>query len=91
MTEYTDALHAMQTAVEFNPDKGDQTPKQLRVGINALFSDAGGLATLLIEKGIFTREEYEVAVTEAMKREVDMHRKRLAENYGMDADKIELY
>lgn len=87
---YLAALHAMQSGVAFLNAAKDLEPKHLRVGVNAAMSDLGGLATLLIEKGIITRDEYEKALADAMEREADSYRQRLAEHYGMDPNKINL-
>lgn len=87
---YHAAAHAMQTGVEFFPDKKDQTPKHLRVGINAAMSDQSGLVMLLIEKGIITKEEYLKSIADAMEREVDAYRKKIAGEYGVDACKVNL-
>lgn len=72
-TRYMHHAHRMQTGVEFNKNKNDQTPKMLRVGINSAMSDQGGLATLLIQKGIITIDEYEKTVADAMQREADRY------------------
>ena len=72
----------MQTGVEFLQDKQDQTPKHLRVGINAVMSDLVGLAALLIEKGVITREEYVKAIADAMEREADSYRKEVQAETG---------
>ena len=78
---YQRAAHAMQTGVEFSKDKTSQEPKHLRVGINSAMSDMGGLVTLLIEKGVFTHDEYVAAIADAMEREVESYRKQLQEEY----------
>ena len=69
---YEDALHAMQSGVQFEMSQGatDTLPKHLRVGINSALVNDAAIATLLIEKGIFTLEEYQKAVADAMEREV---------------------
>lgn len=76
---YDAAAHAMQSGVAFEmeQDPGPTSPKHLRVGVNAAMSDAGGLATLLISKGIFTREEYIEAVADSMEREVARYEQHL--------------
>lgn len=58
--DYFDACHGMQTGVKHNLACGGKSgePKHLRVGINSAMSDAGALASLLIEKGLFTADEY---------------------------------
>lgn len=64
---YEQAAHGVQSAVSFdmvqhgvNPDLNQATRmlKHLRVGIDMRAADAGALATLLINKGVFTAEEY---------------------------------
>lgn len=82
---YHAAAHGMQTGVEFSKDKTDQEPKHLRVGINCAMSDQGGLVTLLIEKGVFTRDEYEKAVADAMERERDAMQQRINAEYPVGA------
>lgn len=89
-SRYQAAAHAMQSGVEFTKDKTGQEPKHLRVGINAAMSDMSGLATLLIEKGVITLEEYEKAVADAMEREVKSHREVIARERGVSIDKIKL-
>ena len=73
--EYERLAHAMQAAVAFkmHHDPSETTPKHLRVGVNAAMSDQGGLAKLLIDKGIITELEYVTAMRDAMRRELDMY------------------
>lgn len=77
---YNAAAHAMQTAVALKMERGigkETEPKHLRVGINSAMSNAGGLVTLLMDKGIITPEEYHTAMADAMEREVGMYREEL--------------
>ena len=77
---YTAAAHAMQTgvALEMGRDTNnwaDQevsgtSSKQLRTGINSSFVSQAACAELLIEKGIFTLQEYTIAQADAMEKEV---------------------
>jgi hypothetical protein len=68
---YEQAAHGIQSAIRFEmsrnglPEEGRDSIgtivnmlKHLRVGVDTRASDAGGLATLLIKKGVFTMEEY---------------------------------
>lgn len=71
-----DAQHAMQSGVLFvltNQDfdllAHESSPKHLRVGVNTAMSEVGALARLLMEKGVFTREEYFKALADAMEEE----------------------
>lgn len=48
--EYKRLLHAMQSGVAFLKDKGDQSPKHLRVGINsAMVNDAALVYSFLVK------------------------------------------
>lgn len=87
---YQAAAHAMQSgvALELSSGSTEATPKHLRVGINSAMSDVGALATLLIEKGVFTREEYVRSVADAMEREADSYRARARERLGAKVDLI---
>jgi|HubBroStandDraft_6_1064221.scaffolds.fasta_scaffold00184_15 hypothetical protein len=87
---YRAAAHAMQSGVKLkmtregvgDPDegyvpRGECSPKHLRVGINSAMSDHGALARLLIDKGVFTEEEYTEAIADGMEREVQFYRTEL--------------
>ena len=78
---YSAAAHAMQTAVavKMQHDTKETQPKHLRVGINSALVNAGGLVTLLMDKGIITREEYYSAMADAMERESEQYRQELIE------------
>lgn len=80
---YKEAAHGVQSAVRYRMET--QTtypidyrftgPKHLRVGLDLRASDAAGLARLLIDKGVFTEEEYveyvRLAANEELAREQD--------------------
>jgi len=57
---YEAAAHGVQTAIahEMNLKRSATDPKHLRVGIDMQKADLGGLAMLLVDKGVFTQEEY---------------------------------
>ena len=83
---YEAAAHRMQSAVAFDmtrslglerlaglsPELVNRALKDVRVGLNSAMSSQGGLAGLLIEKGLITAEEYTEAMCVAMEREADM-------------------
>lgn len=72
---YIAAAHAVQTGIAaamHRPDYHGTEPKHMRVGVDMSKSDAGGLAGLLISKGVFTRVEYIEAVTKAAETEQAM-------------------
>ena len=81
---YMAAAHGMQSgvAMKMNFDPADTTPKHLRTGVNASMSDLGGLAKLLIDKGLITEEEYFSAVADAMERERDTYQQEISEHFG---------
>ena len=72
-------LHAMQSgvAMKMNYDSSETTPKHLRVGVNSAMVETGALAKLLMEKGVFTEEEYYQALVEVMQNEVNLYREWL--------------
>jgi len=57
---YEEAAHGVQTAVAYDMANGRKAtePKHMRTGIDLSKSDMLGLVTLLIEKGVFTLDEY---------------------------------
>lgn len=52
--------HAMQSGIAMlmNYDRSSTSPKHLRVGVNSAMVEASALAHLLMEKGVFTMDEY---------------------------------
>lgn len=88
--EYKRLLHAMQSGVAFLKDKGDQSPKHLRVGINSATVNDAALVRVLIAKGIVTLEEYFEALVEEVKREVERYRQMIAREQGVDPSQINL-
>jgi hypothetical protein len=85
--EYFTLVHAMQSGVKMEMELGaskSAEPKHLRVGVNAAMSDHGGLVKLLMDKGLFTEEEYFTYMRDFMKREVEGYEKRLSAHLGHD-------
>lgn len=78
---YNRAAHAVQTAIAITMGPSTE-PKHLRVGIDLSKSDQGALATLLIEKGVFTLEEYVAAIADGVEREKEMREKELRVKLG---------
>lgn len=56
--QYEEALHGVQTSIGFGYYENSIKPKHLRVGIDMSKADMLGLVCLLIDKGIFTEDEY---------------------------------
>lgn len=82
--KYSRAAHRVQTAIGFNPDRPKDQYKDLRTGLDLSKADMAGLATLLIEKGIFTMEEYLEAVAESAVREADDKETALSVLHGIN-------
>lgn len=83
--KYLEALHAMQAGVarmqEIDPHS--TTAKHLRVGINAMRSDQGALVSLLVDKGVFTMDEYEARLLKFMEHEKRGYEDLLFERTGV--------
>lgn len=54
-------------------------PKHLRTGVNSSMVNNAAMVDLLIQKGIFTQEEFTDCLNKWMKREVEMYEKSLSE------------
>ncbi len=83
---YQRAAHAMQSgvAMDLNHDPSSGTSKHLRVGVNAAMADQGGLVTLLIEKGVFTKLEYLTAIANHMEAEAVKYEQILTARVGKE-------
>lgn len=83
---YIAAAHAMQSGVKFDQEYGssDGTSKHLRTGINSAMVNDAAIARLLIEKGLFTEEEYMKAVADEMEKEVARYERILSDKLGRD-------
>lgn len=77
--------HAIQSAIAFQIARGSSmaTPKYLRVGVDTAKAEAGGLADLLIAKGVFTADEYSKAMHAALESEVDRQTEAARKLSGM--------
>jgi hypothetical protein len=83
MKEYREALHAMQSGVAMQMEHtGEATPKHLRVGVNSAMCGQAALVKLLVEKGLFTMEEYHAAITAEMNLEVGRYEKAISDRTG---------
>lgn len=79
-----DAAHAMQSGVKFDLELGSDSasPKHLRVGVNSALVYEAAIAALLIEKGVFTQQEYAIACADQMEKEAARYAKLLSEKIG---------
>lgn len=58
---YEAAMHAVQSGIALELELGistNTTPKHLRLGVNSAMVEHSALASLLIEKGLFTKLDY---------------------------------
>lgn len=81
---YEDACHAVQSgiATRMGLNSRDTEPKHLRVGIDLSKVDQCALARLLIDKGLFTEEEYIEAIRIATIDEVQHLEASLFQHFG---------
>lgn len=77
MKRYLELAHAVQSALAFQEQAGSTkfTPKHLRVGIDITKADQGALVGLLIEKGVFTIEEFDAALIGGLEDELELQTK----------------
>lgn len=76
--KYRELLHAVQSGVAYlEPERYGGPPgtatneaKHMRVGINSAKVELAGVARLLIQKGVFTEDEYVDAIIAEMQEEV---------------------
>jgi hypothetical protein len=77
---YLAAAHAVQSGVkqlmELKHNYG--SPKHTRTGVDMQKAEQGGLAKLLIDKGVFTELEYFKAMADAMEREKEEFERELS-------------
>lgn len=89
VASYEPLAHRVQSGVAFrldaNPSSG--SAKHLRTGLDLSKAEFGGLAILLVRKGLITNEEYFAAILEGIEDEVDRMECALG---GMTGTKISL-
>lgn len=92
---YEAAMHGIQSAIRFEMsrrgipddvmDEMAHMLKHLRVGVDMRASDAGALAGLLIQKGVFTLEEYLEWIRLGANEELASYQDRIRKQYGVPA------
>jgi hypothetical protein len=79
-------LHAMQSGVAQKMNLGirdaSTEPKHLRVGINNALVEASAIVTVLVDKGVFTPDEYFTALNWLLREEVTRYEKELSDHFG---------
>jgi len=88
--EYERQAHRVQSGIAYLSDKTDQQPKHLRVGISLRAAEHGGLAELLISKGLITEVEYWDAMIKGVADEAERMRHQLAEQHGVPIESVNL-
>lgn len=80
---YMAAAHAVQSGIAMlmQRNKNLGHPKHLQVGVDTMKVEQGGLAKLLIDKGLFTWPEYFEAMADAMEDEVRRSEAELSQLY----------
>ena len=78
------ASHAIQTGVKFDLETGSESasPKHLRTGLNIAMVTDAAVVRLLIQKGIFTEQEYQESLTDELNKEVDRYQEALSKKMG---------
>ena len=86
--KYSKLMHAVQTGVAYkmNIDPTDTEPKHLRVGINSAMIQISAIVRILIDKGVFTEEEYYEKLIEIAEDEVQMYKDLLSAHFGTTID-----
>lgn len=81
---YNSLAHAVQSGVKAKASYTDEetTPVSLRVGVNMAMVDSAALASLLIEKGIISEEEYLSSLEEAARQEVSRYERELSAHHN---------
>lgn len=87
--KYEALVHAMQTGVAMDigtvgEKAAGADAKHLRVGINVALVEQGAIWSLLMEKGIITKQEMEDALIKAHESEVARFEKRLKGRMGAE-------
>lgn len=94
MARIEELLHAVQTGVKFErelehrdgvpEDTRSTGPKHLRVGVNSVMCQHGGLVALLVKNGTIKYKDYLDAEIVLLEREVAMYESRLKQRLGSD-------
>lgn len=84
---YTAALHAIQSGVAYDMKAGQDasgtSPRHLRVGVNSAMVQNAALVKLLIDKGVFSLDEFDKALADEMEEEKRRYEKKLEALAGM--------
>lgn len=81
---YLALAHAIQSGVAHSLQHGSKeaSPKHLRTGLNLAMVDIGALISLLVEKGVFTLDEFAEKQQELLEVEKGKYEKQLSAILG---------
>lgn len=86
LARYFNACHAMQSGVamemELRPGSAATSPKHLRVGVNTAMLEHSAVVRLLLDRGLFTLDQYEAALADAAEAEARRYERRLSDLLG---------
>lgn len=84
--EYEALHHAVQTGVGYEiakaPQEAGVSSKGMRTGINMAMVHYAAIVELLVEKGLFTYEEYFASLVKKTREEKERYEARLTKLYG---------
>ena len=91
---YEEAAHGVQSAIKYEMEHDAhkatrphiETFKHLRTGLDCRASDAAGLAQLLIDKGVFTQDEYIESMRIAMNEELVRYTEHIRKVFNLPAN-----
>lgn len=82
--KYLELAHAVQSGVAFqmivSPAESGCSPKHLRTGVNMAMCSESATARLLMQKGVFTEEEYFQMLVNVLEEEVRKYEESLGPN-----------
>lgn len=81
---YMEAAHAVQTGVMYDQEATPDSFKHLRTGVNSAMVNSAAIASLLIARGVFTKEEYVASLADEMEREQARYEALLTERFGRE-------
>lgn len=85
-SEYMQVIHGIQSAIAFGfggpVEVNERAMKHTRVGINSAMVNNHAVATLLIQKGVFTEYEYHEQILASAKEELARYQQEADAQYG---------
>lgn len=81
---YLKVMHAVQTGISYKIQAGEteHSPKHLRVGVNSAMINNAAMVKILVEKGIFTYEDYWNKIIDEAEAEVKRYEEWIEQTTG---------